>query len=63
MANSSVKTNNISKGEMRHFIAEAVQEVLADPDLGLELQEWVRKRLREKPKKFVSFEEIKKKYQ
>lgn len=62
LKNDSI-SNNISRGEMRHLIAEAVQDALMDPDLGLELQEWVKRRLREKPQKFVSFEEIKKKYQ
>jgi len=68
MGNSSVKTNNISKGEIRHFIAEAVQEVLADPDFGLELTAETIKALKEskrqqKEGRTFSFEEIKKKYQ
>ncbi len=63
MANSSTKTNNISKGEMRHFIAEAVREALTDPDFGLELTSGIIKDLKESIKqkkegKVVSLEEI-----
>ncbi len=47
---------------IRRTVLEVVQEVLADPDFGLELTEKVKKRLKSKPKKFISFEQIKKKY-
>ena len=47
-------------------VAESVQQVLADPDFGLELTDSFKKRLlkyrNEKTKKFVSFDDIKKKY-
>lgn len=46
---------------IRGAVVEAVQEVLRDPDFGLEIQEWVAKRLREKPKKLVPLDELKKK--
>lgn len=48
---------------IRLTVFEAVQEILADPDFGLELQDWVKKRLKKKPKKLIPFAEIKKKYQ
>ncbi|MEK9135163.1 MAG: hypothetical protein AAB451_02590 [Patescibacteria group bacterium] len=47
---------------IRRTIIETVQDVLLDPDLGLELQGWVKKRLKEHPQKFIPLEEIKKKY-
>ena len=47
---------------VRITIIETIQEVLRDPDFGLELQEWVQKRLRQQPKSFISFKEIKRKY-
>lgn len=47
---------------IRKTVLEVLQEVLSDPDFGLELNEWVKKRLRKKPKKLFSFEEIKRKY-
>lgn len=52
------KLNNL----IRQTIIRTVQEVLRDPDYGLELQEWAKKRLSKNPKKFVSFEKIKEKY-
>jgi hypothetical protein len=63
---TSIK-NNISKGEIRHIIAEVVQEVLADPDFGLELNPDFAKRLKESVKqkkegKVISLEDILKKY-
>ncbi len=65
MANSSVKKDKvlISKGEIRHFIAEAVQEVLTDPDFGLELTAETIKDLKEskrqeKEGRVISLEEI-----
>jgi len=66
MANTSTKnkiSNCISKGELRHLVAETIQKVLADPDFYLELREDVKERLEEKPKKLIPFEKIKKKYQ
>jgi|GEM_PF-1419386 len=50
------KINNL----IRKTIIETVQEILRDPDFGLELQEWVKKRLRERPRKLIPFEKIKK---
>ena len=47
---------------IRKTVIETIQEILADPDFGLELREWVKKRLRKKPKKLIPFEEIRKKY-
>lgn len=63
MANSSIKTNNISKGEIRHFIAEAVQEVLADPDFGLELtaetiKDLKKSKRQQKEGRVISLEEV-----
>jgi len=52
------KINNL----IRKTVIETIQEILADPDFGLELKEWIKKRLRKKPKRLIPFEEIKKKY-
>lgn len=52
------KLNNL----IRQTIIETIQEVLRDPDYGLELREWVKKRLRKRHKNFIPFEKIKKKY-
>ncbi|TSC94645.1 MAG: hypothetical protein CEN87_366 [Parcubacteria group bacterium Licking1014_1] len=67
MANSIIKNKNskihtVSGVELRRLIIEAVYEILNDPDFGLELQDWVKERLKKRPKKTISFEEIKKKY-
>ena len=47
-------------------VAESVQQVLADPDFGLEIKDSFRKRLlkykNKKSKKFTSLAEIKKRY-
>ena len=43
-------------------VVETIQEVLRDPDFGLELQEWVKKRLRKSPKNLIPLKDIKKKY-
>jgi len=46
---------------IRWTIMETVQEVLRDPDLGLELQEWAKKRLKKRPQKLIPLEEISRK--
>ena len=46
---------------IRWTIMENVQEVLRDPDLGLELQEWAKKRLKKRPQKLIPLEEISRK--
>lgn len=48
---------------IRKTIIETIQEILRDPDFGIELKGWVKKRLKERPKKLIPFEEIMKKYQ
>jgi len=48
---------------IRQRVIEIIQAILADPDYGLELRDWVKKRLKKKPKKLIPLEEIKKKYQ
>jgi len=53
------KINNL----IRETIIETVQEVLRDPDFGLELRERIKKHLRKRPRKLIPFEEIKEKYQ
>jgi hypothetical protein len=47
---------------IKKTVIETIQEILEDPDFGLELQEWVKNRLRKKAKKLIPLEEIKKKY-
>jgi len=66
MENTVIKNNNISKGLIRHMIAELLQEVLADPDLGLELTSDATVDIKESIKqkkegKVVSLEEVLKK--
>jgi hypothetical protein len=39
-----------------------MSEVMSDPDFGLEFQDWVKKRLKQKPRKFISSVEVKRKY-
>ena len=58
MSNIIIDNKNISKGELKHIIAEIVVEILDDPDFGLDLQDWVKKRLRKKLKKFVSSKNV-----
>lgn len=43
-------------------VIETVQEILNDPEYFCELQPWVIKRLKQKPKRFISFEEMKARY-
>jgi len=50
------KLNNL----IRQTVIATIQEILRDPDFGLELQEWVEKRLKKHPSKLISFKEIKK---
>ena len=51
---------------VRMTVAESVQQVLADPDFGLEIKDSFKKRLlkykSKKSKKFTSLTEIKKRY-
>lgn len=47
---------------VRHTVAEELRTVLSDPDFGLEFQDWVKKELKKKHKKTISWREIKKKY-
>jgi len=57
-------TRKLTK-EVKTFIIQVVNEVLSDPDFGLELNEKAKKRLRQanvSKQKTVPFSEIKKKY-
>ena len=51
---------------VRMTVAESVQQILADPDFGLEIKDSFKKRLlkykNKKSKKFISLAEIKKRY-
>ena len=51
---------------VRMTVAESVQQVLADPDFGLEIKDSFKKRIlkykNKKTKKFTSLAEIKKRY-
>lgn len=54
-----------SVGELKTLIVQVVQEVLHDPDFGLELTEEAKRRLRKAlrtKQKTISFQEAKKKY-
>lgn len=51
--------------EVKTFIVQIVNEILNDPDFGLELSEKAKKRLRQanvSKQKTIPFSEIKKKY-
>jgi uncharacterized protein YpbB len=61
MAEMETKNKRINSF-IKKTVIETIQEILEDPDFGLELQEWVKKRLKKKPKKLIPLEEIKKKY-
>ena len=67
MANTLVKSNNVSKVKMHHLVAEVVQEVLTDPDFGMELTDETIKDLKESIKqkkegKSIVLEEVLKKH-
>lgn len=47
---------------VKKAVAETILDVLQDPDLGLELQMWVKKRLAKKTKGVISLEALQKKY-
>ena len=47
---------------VKKAVAEMFQDFMKDPDFGLELQEWVKKRLTKKSPKTVSLAEIRKRY-
>lgn len=64
MATKELKSKNISP-ELKAYIAETVYEALHDPDFGMELRPGVKKMLKKasrKNQKWVSFEEIQRKY-
>lgn len=56
----------IHRADLRSLVTEVVQEVLNDPDFGLDLSETAKKRLRQvlKPKtgSRISLSEIKRRY-
>ena len=47
---------------VKKTVAETFFGVLQDPDLGLELQAWAKKRLSKRPKGVVSLAELRKRY-
>lgn len=50
------------KNMVRQTVMEMLQAISEDSDFGLELREWVKKRLKKRPKKLISLEKIKKTY-
>ena len=52
------KINNLIK----KTVIETLREVFQDPDYGLELQDWVKRRLKKSYKALVPFAEIKRRY-
>lgn len=52
------KINNL----IRKTIIETINAVFRDPDYGLKLQDWVKKRLKKTPKHLIPFEVVKKRY-
>ena len=64
MATTTIPKKELTK-EVKIFIVQAINEVLNDPDFGLELSEKAKKRLRQAltlKKKTISFSEIRGKY-
>lgn len=55
-------TKNHIKTEVRRIVIETIQDVLSDPDFGLEIQGWVKERLKKRPKRTIPFEKLKEKY-
>jgi len=49
------KINNL----IRKTIIETLSAVLRDPDYGLELQDWVKRRLKKSPGRLIPFEAVK----
>ena len=63
MSNITVENKNISIRELRHTIAEVVQDILEDPDFGMKFNSKTVKDLRESVKqkqegKITTLEEI-----
>jgi len=50
MARTEIKNKRINS-LIKKTVIEAIQKILEDPDFGLELQEWVKKKTQEKTKK------------
>lgn len=57
MAKTILKDKKLNQ-LIRWTIVETVQEVLRDPDLGLDLQGWAKRRLKKRPQKLIPLEEI-----
>ncbi|HEY4510011.1 MAG TPA: hypothetical protein VJC15_03445 [Candidatus Paceibacterota bacterium] len=47
---------------IKNAIRKTLYEIAGDSDFGLDLQEWVKARLRKTPRKLISAEKIKEKY-
>ncbi|MEK9180228.1 MAG: hypothetical protein AAB897_02340 [Patescibacteria group bacterium] len=47
---------------VKKAVVETFRDMLSDPDAGLELQAWVKKRLSKKPTKTIPLESVLKKY-
>ena len=47
---------------IKNTIKKTLYEIAGDPDFGLDLQEWVKARLRKTPRKLISAEKIRDKY-
>jgi len=66
MNKTAVKSSPLQTKNLRALISEAAQEILSDPDFGLELGETAKRRLNRvlsiSPRKTTSLLEIKKKY-
>jgi len=46
------------KRMVKETVTETLQEILRDPDFGMELQDWVKERLEKEPENLVSLEEV-----
>jgi len=47
---------------IKNAIRKTLYEIAGDPDFGLDLQGWVKARLRKNPRKLISAEKIREKY-
>ena len=61
MSKSLLEEKTITR-VVKKAVVDTLYEIMRDPDFGLELQEWVKRRLAKKPKRTVSLEALRKKY-
>jgi len=61
MSKITLETKQVDR-LVRKSVIQVMRDILQDPDFGLEIQDWVKKRLTKKPKKLIPLSEIQRKY-